>query len=182
LRKTVVASCLIWCFTFSTISANANDSDQILKIRQLYQSVEAEIKSNKLVKTTIKLIANEMLDIERGQDIVPVYNLYWAYNTGILSKVTVYIGQGPVIFEKEYLYSPKGEIVFVFEKVSSFEGNTLEEFRYYFDQKKLIRYMEGKEIIEKNYSTEVIDLSADKIREAETFQDVFKGILKLSTQ
>jgi len=182
LKRIVVVFCLVCCITFSTIIANAKDSDQILEIRQLYQNVEAKIKANKLVKTTIELIANEMLDIETGQDIVPVYTFYWTYDTGILSKVKVYIGQGSVIFEKEYLYSPKGEVVFVFEKTSSFEGNTLEEFRYYFTQKRLIRYIEGKEIIEKNYSTEVIDLSADKIREAETFQDVFKGMLKLPTQ
>lgn len=181
-RKVIIVLCLFWCITFCAISVDAKDSDKILEIRQLYQSVEAMIKANKLVKTKIELIANEMLDIEMGQDIVPVYTFYWTYNTGILSKVAVYIGQGPVIFEKEYLYSPNGEIVFVFEKTSSFDGNTLEEFRYYFNQKKLIRYMEGKEIIEKNYSTEVIDLSDDKIREAETFQDVFEGVLKLSTQ
>lgn len=161
--------------------ATSSYDDKVLEIRKQYQEVEKQIKDNELIETRMNLIANEGANIELPVDIVPIYKLYWSSETNNLVKVNIYIGRGSVYFDKEYLFRSKGEVAFIYEKTTNTQNKkVLEEYRYYFNNNQLFRYSDGKNIVDKNFSSKILEISKTKIKNAELLKDIFEKVWLVS--
>ncbi|MCL6592312.1 MAG: hypothetical protein K6U80_20505 [Firmicutes bacterium] len=129
----------------------------------------------------MNLVANDVSNVEVPVDLAPIYKFYWSAETQRLVKVNIFVGRGSVYFEKEYLFYPKGDSAFIYEKATSSNDNKiLEERRYYFDNNKLLRYIEGKDTIDKGFSSKIIESSKEKIKTAELLKDIFEKVWLIS--
>lgn len=168
-------------FVVWSSSVLSTNEDSITRIRILYQEVEKQIKNNELIETKMNLVANEVNNAEIPVDLVPIYKFYWSTETQNLVKVNIFVGRGSVYFDKEYLFYPKGDSAFVYEKTTNSKDNKiLEERRYYFNNSKLLRYIEGENTIDKSFPSKIIESSKEKIKTAELLNDIFEKVWLIS--
>ena len=179
-KKIIVIIMLYWGASY-TAQAQIKMNTKVDVILKIYQQVRAGISQKKLYSN------NYTINLKRHNLNHSGYNHYsekfyysFAKSKPILRLALVRREKENIDYQKEFLFSPAGELVYFHEKQNDVKKYPYRELKVYFEQGKLLVWNQNKQSIMQSHKVQSPNEKIDLIlKEAAELQERLKNQLRI---